>query len=209
VTPGAFPNFLEANLDYINRLAALFTIIFVAGVAGGYAQSTATLSGRITDPSGAVVPQARVTVLGIATGVNRVSTSDREGSYTIASLQPGNYSVSVQATGFADYKLASVTLQVDQSVTVDVKLGIASTGEVVQVDAAASILDAATMTVGQVIDQTTVQRIPLNGRHFLDLTNLTPGTVVPPSLAALPAPVADWARIRSIPPASGKTRSIL
>jgi hypothetical protein len=172
-------------LRYIHRLAALFTIIFVAGVAGGYAQSTATLSGRVTDPSGAVVPQARVTVRGLATGIDRVSTTDPEGNYTIASLQPGNYSVSVQATGFADYKLASVTLQVDQSVTVDVKLGVASTGEVVQVDAAASILDAATMTVGQVIDQTTVQQIPLNGRHFLDLTNLTPGTVVPPVVGSL------------------------
>jgi Carboxypeptidase regulatory-like domain len=180
-----FSNFLEANLRYIQRLAALFAIIFAAGVAGGYAQSTATLSGRVTDPSGAVVPQARVTVLGLATGVNRVSTSDPEGNYTIPSLQPGNYSVSVQATGFADYKLASVTLQVDQSVVVDVKLSIASTGEVVQVDSTASILDAATMTVGQVIDQTTVQRVPLNGRHFLDLTNLTPGTVVPPVVGNL------------------------
>jgi hypothetical protein len=172
-------------LRYIHKLAAFFVFTLAAGVTGGYAQSTATLTGRVTDPSGAVVPQARVTALGVATGVSRVATSDPEGNYTIPSLQPGNYSVSVQATGFADYKLASVTLQVDQSVTVDVKLGIASTGEVVQVDSAASILDAATMTVGQVIDQTTVQRIPLNGRHFLDLTNLTPGTVVPPVVGSL------------------------
>ncbi|HET6220122.1 MAG TPA: carboxypeptidase-like regulatory domain-containing protein [Acidobacteriaceae bacterium] len=181
----AFHYFLEANLNYFNRRIALFAITLIGGVAAGYAQSTATLSGRVTDPSGAVVPQARVTVVGLATGVNRVSTSDPEGNYTVPSLQPGNYSVSVQATGFADYKLASVTLQVDQNVTVDVKLGVASTGEVVQVDAAASILDAATMTVGQVIDQTTVQRIPLNGRHFLDLTNMTPGTVVPPVVGNL------------------------
>ncbi|MEA2263227.1 MAG: hypothetical protein QOJ51_6052, partial [Acidobacteriaceae bacterium] len=172
-------------MRYIHRLTAFIAVTFVAGVVGGYAQSTATLTGRVTDPSGAVVPQARVTVLGVATGVSRVSTSDPEGNYTIASLQPGNYSVTVQAAGFADYKLGSVTLQVDQSVTVDVKLGVASTGEVVQVDAAASILDAATMTVGQVIDQKTVQQIPLNGRHFLDLTNLTPGTVVPPVVGNL------------------------
>src|SRR5882757_5723334 len=183
--PWVFFHFLEANLRYIHRLAAFIAVTFVAGVVGGYAQSTATLTGRVTDPSGAVVPQARVTVLAVATGVSRVSTSDPEGNYTIASLQPGNYSVSVQAAGFADYKLGSVTLQVDQSVTVDVKLGVASTGEVVQVDAAASILDAATMTVGQVIDQKTVQQIPLNGRHFLDLTNLTPGTVVPPVVGKL------------------------
>ncbi len=121
-------------MNYFNRRIVLFAITLIAGVAGGYAQSTATLTGRVTDPSGAVVPQARVTAVGLATGVNRVTTTDPEGNYNIPSLQPGNYSVSVQATGFADYKLASVTLQVDQSVTVDVKLGIASTGEVVQVD---------------------------------------------------------------------------
>jgi hypothetical protein len=168
------------------RAIALFAVIFVA-VAGAasYAQSTATLSGSVTDPSGAVVPHVQVTVRGLTTGVDRVATSDSEGNYTIPSLQPGNYSVSVQASGFADYKLASVTLQVDQSVTVDVKLGLASTGEVIQVQGAAPILDAQTITVGQVIDQKTVQEIPLNGRHFLDLTNLTPGTVVPPVTGSL------------------------
>jgi hypothetical protein len=177
--------FLEANLRYINRFAAFIAVTFAVGVAGGYAQSTATLTGRVTDPSGAVVPRARVTVLGLATGVDRSTNSDPEGNYTIPSLQPGNYGVSVQASGFAEYKLASVPLQVDQSLTVDVKLGIASTGEVVQVDAAASILDVATITFGQVIDQKTVQQIPLNGRHFLDLTNLAPGTVVPPVVGSL------------------------
>jgi hypothetical protein len=168
------------------RAIALFAVIFVA-VAGAasYAQSTATLSGSVTDPSGAVVPHVQVTVRGLTTGVDRVATSDSEGNYTIPSLQPGNYSVSVQASGFANYKLASVTLQVDQSVTVDVKLGLASTGEVIQVQGAAPILDAQTITVGQVIDQKTVQEIPLNGRHFLDLTNLTPGTVVPPVTGSL------------------------
>jgi protocatechuate 3,4-dioxygenase beta subunit len=103
---GAFHHFLEANLNYFNRRIALFAITLIAGVAASYAQSTATLSGRVTDPSGAVVPQARVTVSGLATGVDRVVTSDAEGNYTIPSLQPGNYGVSVQATGFSNYKLA-------------------------------------------------------------------------------------------------------
>jgi hypothetical protein len=169
---------------YRNQAIALFAIILIAGAAS-YAQSTATLSGSVTDPSGAVVPHAQVTVRDLATGVDRVAPSDSEGNYTIPSLQPGNYSVSVQASGFANFKLASVTLQVAQSVTADVKLGLASTGEVIQVEGAAPVLDAQTITVGQVIDQKTVQEIPLNGRHFLDLTNLTPGTVVPPVTGSL------------------------
>lgn len=163
-----------------HRICSFIALILASGSAIAYSQSTATLSGTITDPSGAVVPQAQVTVHGLSTGVDRTAASDPAGSYTIPSLQPGNYTVTVRASGFADYKLASVTLQVDQNVTANVKLGVASAGQVVQVQAAAPLIDAQTSTVGQVIDQTTVQKIPLNGRHFLDLTNLTPGTVVPP-----------------------------
>jgi hypothetical protein len=165
---------------------AIFCIfIFMFAACAGFGQSTATLSGTVTDPSGAVVPQARVTVLGLTTGVTRVATSDSAGNYSMPSLQPGNYSVTVKASGFADYNVPSITLEVDQNVTANAKLGVASTGEVVEVQGAAPVIDAQTITVGQVIDQRTVQGIPLNGRHFLDLTNLTPGTVVPPVTGSL------------------------
>ncbi len=168
-----------------SRAIALFVIGLFAIAPFGFAQSTATLAGRVMDPSGAAVPNAQVTVRALGTGVDRTTVSDAQGNYTVPSLQPGDYSVRVQAAGFANYQLASVTLQVAQSVTADVKLGVAATGEVVQVQGTAPILDAQTMTVGQVIDQKTVQEIPLNGRHFLDLTNLTPGTVVPPANGSL------------------------
>jgi hypothetical protein len=163
-----------------DRIGLILALFLASGSAAVYAQSTATISGTITDPSGAVVPQAQVTVHGLSTGIDRSVVSDPAGSFTVPSLQPGNYSVSVHAAGFADYRLASVTLQVDQNVTANVKLGLASAGQVVQVQGVAPLIDAQTITMGQVIDQTTVQKIPLNGRHFLDLTNLTPGTVVPP-----------------------------
>jgi hypothetical protein len=167
------------------RSAILTFYVFMVASSAGFAQSTATVSGTVTDPSGAVVPQAKVTVRGLSTGIVRVVNSDSAGNYTVPSLQPGNYSVSVQAPGFADFSLPSVMLQVDESVTANAKLGVASTGEVVSVEGATPILDAQTSTVGQVIDQKTVQKIPLNGRHFLDLTNLTPGTVVPPVTGSL------------------------
>jgi Carboxypeptidase regulatory-like domain len=167
------------------RNTILIACFLVLAVCSGFAQSTATLSGNVTDPSGAVVPQARIRVRGLTTGVTREVTSDSAGDYNVPSLQPGNYSVTVKAQGFADYSVPSVTLEVDQNVTINAKLGIASTGEVVRVEGAGQILDAQTATVGQVIDQQTVQKIPLNGRHFLDLTNLTPGTVVPPVTGSL------------------------
>ncbi len=167
------------------RALTLSTLVFAGGSVLARAQSTATLSGTVTDPSGAVLPQAKITVHGLTTGVDRTAVSDSAGDYSVPSLQPGNYSVTVQAQGFADFKVASVTLEVDQSVTTNARLGVASAGEVVEVESAAPIIDAETITVGQVIDQKTVQEIPLNGRHFLDLTNLTPGTVVPPVTGSL------------------------
>ena len=167
-------------MNYRNCRSGFFAVVIAAATVTGYTQSTATLSGNVTDPSGSLVPQAQITVRNLATGVDRVVTSDSAGNYFVPSLQPGNYSVTVQAAGFAIYKLSTLTLQVAQAVTVKAKLDIASAGEIVHVQAAAPIMDAQTITVGQVIDQKTVQEIPLNGRHFLDLTNLTPGTVVPP-----------------------------
>src|SRR5271154_1024201 len=119
------------HLRSLVRIIALSVFVLTAAV--GHGQSTATLSGSIIDPSGAVVPQAQVTMHGIATGLDRVVISDSAGNYTVPSLLPGNYSVTVQAAGFAVYKLASVALQVDQNVTANVQLGLASTGEIVHV----------------------------------------------------------------------------
>ncbi|MGA8110438.1 MAG: carboxypeptidase regulatory-like domain-containing protein [Acidobacteriaceae bacterium] len=177
-------------MTHFRRIALSLSLLLAALVAGSVpaaAQSTANLSGTVTDPSGAVVPGAKVTVHNLATGTDRATRSDSAGSYSVASLQPGNYSVTVQASGFAAYKVPSVTLLVDQSVTVNARLAIASAGEVVTVQSTAPILEAQTATVGQSIDEKTVQEIPLNGRHFLDLTNLVPGTVVPPVTGSLTA----------------------
>ncbi len=172
-------------MNHRKRAIALSMSVLASGAVALRAQSTATLAGTVNDPSGAVVPHAQITVHNLATGIDRAVMSDSAGDYTVPSLQPGSYSVLVSAPGFANYKLASVNLQVDQSVTANVKLGLASAGEKVEVQGAAPVINAQTITVGQVIGQKTVQEIPLNGRHFLDLTNLTPGTVVPPATGSL------------------------
>jgi hypothetical protein len=86
--------------------------------------------------------------------------------------------VQATASGFSTYTVEKVTLDVDQMVTVNMKLAVATAGETVQVESTASQIEAQTITVGQVIDTKTVQELPLNGRHFLDLTVLTPGGVV-------------------------------
>lgn len=152
------------------------------------AQSTGTLSGTIKDPSGAVLPGAQVTVHNIGTGVDRTLTSDGAGQYVAPSLPPGDYLIHVTAPGFAAYTLQRFTLLVDAKSNIDIPLAPAGAGETVQVDSAAPLIDSESITVGQVIDRQTVQEVPLNGRHFLDLTVLTAGGVTAPATGSLTAP---------------------
>lgn len=156
--------------------------------ATAFGQSTATLTGTVTDPSGAAVPGAKVVIHSLATGADRDLTTDSAGLYAAPSLQPGDYSVKASANGFSDTSIPKLTLEVAQSATANLKLAVASSGETVQVEAAAPQIEAETITVGQVIDKTTVQELPLNGRHFLDLTVLTPGGVVAPTAGSLTSP---------------------
>ncbi len=168
-------------------VSRLFVFLFVS-VAGVWAQSTSTLSGVVTDPTGAALPGAQVKVHSIATGKDRLLTTDSSGIYVAPSLQPGDYTVEASAAGFSSFKLEKVTLDVDQKITANLHLAIASAGETVQVEGGAPVVDAADVTVGQVIDKQQVQEIPLNGRHFLDLTVLTPGGVTGPANGNLTAP---------------------
>ena len=176
---------LEVSMKKIQAFCISVCLSICA--VGGWAQSTATLSGIITDPSGAVVPKAHVTVHSLSTGADRTIDTDSAGLYAVPSLQPGNYSVSVEAAGFAAYKLPGITLQVDQSVTANAKLGVASTGEVVEVQGAAPILDAATMTVGWAA-------APLESPEPLELQA---ATTVPPISAAATAAATLLNRMRS------------
>jgi hypothetical protein len=178
---------MNASWKFTNRLLSMVVwLLLSAGVCA--AQSTATLAGTVTDPTGAVVPGANVKVRSLATNTIRETVSDSAGTYVVPSLQPGDYEIRTTSAGFGTSVIKSVTLQVDQSVTANVKLNLQTTGETVQVEGgAAPLIDSQTITMGQVIDKDTVQNIPLNGRHFLDLTNLTPGAVVPPANGFLTA----------------------
>jgi hypothetical protein len=163
----------------------LFGVFFATSLS---AQSTATLSGTIADPTGAVVPNATVLIHSLGTGADRSTQSDQDGNFTAPSLQPGDYSITVTAQGFAKFVVQSITLPVDGHIAVNPKLTLASTGEVVEVQGTTPAIETQTITVGQVIDRNTVQEIPLNGRHFLDLTVLTPGGVVAPTAGNLTSP---------------------
>jgi len=167
-----------------------FCIVALLGVCGvgAWGQSTASLSGTVTDPSGAVIVNAQVMVHSLATGADRVVQTDSAGLYYVPSLQPGDYRVKVTATGFGSNTVPKITLDVDRQITLNMHLAVSSAGETIQVASTAAQIEAQTMTIGQVIDRSTVQELPLNGRHFLDLTVLTPGGVVADTAGSLTAP---------------------
>jgi hypothetical protein len=106
----------------------------------------------------------------------------------VPSLQPGDYQVQATATGFSTVTMKKVTLNVDGKVTVNIALPVASTGATIEVQTASTQIESQSITVGQVIDQASVQELPLNGRHFLDLTVLTPGGVVADTAGSLTSP---------------------
>jgi hypothetical protein len=184
ISKNLVPYFPEANVKLYKFFAAA-----LLGISGIYAftQSTATLSGVVTDPTGAVVPGAQITVHSLATGLDREIVTDSAGLYVVPSLQHGDYQVEATAPGFSKVTIKKVTLDVDMKVAVNINLPVASAGATVQVQSSASQIETQTITVGQVIDQTSVQELPLNGRHFLDLTVLTPGGVVADTAGSLTA----------------------
>ncbi len=155
-----------------------------------WAQSTSSIRGRVVDEQGGAIPGAQVTVRNQGTGEERSTVSDKTGEYRIASLPVGSYRLEVKVQGFKTTVVENIGLDVAQAALQDVKLNVGTVSEAVAVVAEPSLIETGTTSVGTVIDQRTVQEIPLNGRHFVDLGLLIPGSVAPqPATGFLTAPL--------------------
>jgi len=174
----------------LRRTSIVAVVLAVALLAAGpaRAQSTATLQGTITDTQNAVMPGVSVLIKNTATGTERSAVTDAAGHYVAASLAPGRYTVVAHLEGFKD-QTTDVVLEVAQIAIVNVKLGLAAIAENVTVTGASPLIETATVSVGQVMAERTVQEIPLNGRHFVDLGPLMPGGSTAPQNAGLSAPL--------------------
>src|SRR5262245_42196259 len=137
--------------------------------------SNATLSGTVLDPQGAVVPNTKVAVESVRTGVVQTTTTNEAGVYLFASLQPGVYRLTVEATGFRRHIVNDITLDVSARINLNIPLQIASTGETVDVTVQADPLHIGSATVGGVITGRQVQELPLPDRNALGLVLTQPG----------------------------------
>src|SRR5690242_11361568 len=161
------------------RGVMFFALAALVVAAPARAQSTATVQGTVSDAQGAVMPGVTITIRSEETGTTRVVVSDAAGAYLAAALAPGRYTLTAHLEGFRD-EVEHVQLQVAQTMAVPIKLSVGGIVENVEVAAPAPVIETTTTSVGTVISQRTVQEIPLNGRHFVDLGLLIPGSVTPP-----------------------------
>src|SRR5437588_7595058 len=160
----------------------LFVLLaFLVVAVSSHAQGLGSIAGRITDPEGASVANAKVTALQAGTGFSRTALSDTEGLFVIPSLQPATYDLSVEANGFSTARESGIILLADQTLTVNVGLKLGMTTEVVVVSGNALQVDTSTSTLKQVIEQQRLVELPLNGRNAATLTLLVPGTVNSPN----------------------------
>jgi hypothetical protein len=169
--------------------AFLSVLVLSALVIPATAQSTGSVGGVVTDATGATVPNAKVTATNKATGVSSTTETDNAGAYLFPSLPIGVYNLEVAAPGFQKAVITDLDLPVATSVTRNIALKIGETSVTVEITADAVMLDTTTNSIGQVINDKYVQDIPLNGRHFTDLSLLTPGTITPPANGFLSAPL--------------------
>jgi Carboxypeptidase regulatory-like domain/TonB dependent receptor len=133
------------------------------------------VAGTVTDASGAVVPGAKLTLTGTDTGSTHTTESTSAGAYSFQDLPLGNYSLTVEAAGFAQNKIAGIAVQPGQVYSLAVKLSIASSAQQVEVNAAAIALDTESSTNNSVVGDQAVANIPLNGRDFTQLIKIVPG----------------------------------
>ena len=137
----------------------------------------ATLSGTVTDNSGAVLAGAQVVIENLSTEIRRKSVTNDDGVYSAPNLPPGSYELTVAAPGFATASRKGITLNVGGNQIIDVQMRVGKVSEQVEVDERAPTLQLASSEITTVVDSQTVRELPLNGRSWTDLAALQPGVV--------------------------------
>ncbi len=157
---------------FLRRFAALASCLFGFCMAA-LPQTQGQITGEVTDPAGAVVVGAAVTVTNPETNFTRQNTTNSAGIYTFPALQPGLYNVKVEMAGFRTEVRNCVELQVEQVARIDFRLKVGAITETVEVTGGTPLLNTEDATVGTVIDHQRIVDLPLNGRNFLQLMALS------------------------------------
>jgi hypothetical protein len=162
----------------IRSLFLLIVMIAAAAAPAAVAQSVSgTILGTVTDPSGAIVANAKVTVINEGTGLTRTVTSDANGDYVVPSIPTGHYTVTAEVSGFKTLALSNIELGVDQRVRIDLKLEVGAMTESVTIEATTPLLQTSSSELGTTVGNEQIEALPLNGRNFVTLTRTVPGVL--------------------------------
>jgi hypothetical protein len=156
----------------LSLVVVFSTCLFVQG------QSTyGQISGSVTDPSGASIAEARVTLTNLGTSEKRTQPTGADGLYSFVNLIPGNYRIEVEKPGFKRITQEPVVVQVQQTSKIDVSLPIGQATEVVEVTSETPLLQSETSSLGQVVEQRKANELPLNGRNIYSLAAIAPSVI--------------------------------
>src|SRR5271168_3869663 len=164
------------------KLTVLCFITFVLFINIGSGQSaTGTVSGIVLDPSGGLIVGADVLIINNATGVQYPGKANSEGYYVVPNIPPGTYRIQVSNSGFKTIIKPDIVIHVEDALAINFTLPIGSASEIVTVAGGAPLINTENASVSTVIDRNFVESLPLNGRSFNTLLQLTPGVVIAPS----------------------------
>ena len=188
-------NYFEVRIQHLILLIALTLLVFSSAL--GHAQSTTSaISGTVTDSTGAIVVGASIEVVNTATGIAYHSTTDSSGSYRVTQLPPGTYTMAVSNSGFQTQKLQPFKLFVDQQFQQNIALAVGAATQTVSVNAAALLIDTQSSNQGQIIENQAINNLPLNGRDYLQLAQLSAG--VTPIISGMSSPASQWTGTQTV-----------
>ena len=166
------------------RQSIFIVVVSLLVVGSALAQSpNGTISGTVFDPAGKVIAGAEVTVVNDATRVQNYTKTNSDGLFVLPNLPPGSYRLQVARPGFKTLIKPDITLNVQDALAINFTLPIGAVSETVTVQGGAPLINTENAAVSTVIDRTFVESLPLNGRSFNTLLQLTPGVVIAPSFA--------------------------
>ena len=165
----------------MRRIAALVFILLTSFTLGLGQSTNASVAGRITDPANALIVHATVAAISAGTNIRYEDVTNGSGEYHLANLPPNSYRLEIQKPGFKKVVKPDVVLHVQDALRIDLQMTLGDISETVMVESGAPLVNAESAAVSTVINRTFVENIPLNGRSFQTLIDLTPGVVVTPS----------------------------
>jgi hypothetical protein len=160
-------------------LAVLALFFALAIVANAQVATSGRLSGVVTDPSGAVIPGATLTISQASTGFSQIVTSSATGVYTFPALQPGTYQLKVTAKGFTTAIYSNVVVEAAQTTNVQIKMKVGETSQTVEVSAQAEVLKTTQNALATTISPTLIENLPLAGRDLLEFATIVAGAANP------------------------------